>query len=90
MTNTSPAWTGTESQPRIGVTVPSARSIQCRPSAPGSPPARPNAGIRRCPVSVVTVIGWPNRSRRTPPWPPRQRPAPPLPGLIRYDSSSTG
>ena len=90
MTNTSPARTATESQPRIGVTEPSGCSIQCRPSAPGSPPARPNAGIRRCPVRVVTVIGWLKRSRRTPPFPPRQRPRPPLPGLIRYDSSSTG
>ena len=60
------------------------------PGAPGSPPARPNAGTRRWPVSVVTVIGSTKRSLRTPPWPPRQRPAPPLPGLIRYDSSSTG
>jgi len=90
MTKTSPAATVTESQPAIGVTVPSARSIQCRPSAPSAPPAMPNAGIRRCPVSVVTVIGSRKRIRRTPPWPPRQRPAPPLPGLIRYDSSRTG
>jgi hypothetical protein len=43
----------------------------------------PKAATRRCPVSVVTVIGSLKRSRRTPPWPPRQRPAPPLPGLIR-------
>jgi hypothetical protein len=43
----------------------------------------PKAGTRRCPVSVVTVIGSLKRSRRTPPWPPRHRPAPPLPGLIR-------
>ena len=90
MTKASPAATVTESQPAIGVTVPSACSTQCRPSAPGSPPAIPNAGTRRCPVSVVTVIGSRKRSLRTPPWPPRQRPAPPLPGLIRYDSSSTG
>jgi hypothetical protein len=90
MTNTSPASTFTESQPSIGVTVPSGCSIQWRPRAPGSPPARPKAGTRRWPVSVVTVIGSPKRSLRTPPWPPRQRPAPPLPGLIRYDSSSTG
>jgi len=83
MTNTSPGSTCTESQPRIGVTVPSGCSIQCRPSAPGSPPAMPNAGTRRCPVSVLTVIGSLNRSRRMPPWPPRQRPRPPLPGLIR-------
>jgi hypothetical protein len=83
MTKTSPGWTGTESQPRMGVTVPSGCSIQCRPRAPGCPPAMPNAGTRRCPVSVVTVIGWLKRSLRTPPFPPCQRPAPPLPGRIR-------
>ena len=41
ITNTSPAATATESHPRIGVTEPSACSTQCRPSAPGFPPAIP-------------------------------------------------
>jgi len=83
MTKTSPGWTRTESQPPMAVTDPSGCSIQCRPSAPGCPPAMPNAGTRRCPVSVLTVIGSLNRSRRMPTWPQRQRPRPPLPGLIR-------
>ena len=83
MTKTSPGSTRTESQPPIAVTDPSGCSIQCRPSAPGCPPAMPNAGTRRCPDSVVTVIGSPKRSRRVPPLPPCQRPGPPLPGLIR-------
>ena len=55
----------TESQPAIVVTVPSGWAIQCRPRPPGWPPASPNAGTRRCPVSVVTVIGSAKRSRRT-------------------------
>ena len=83
MTKTSPGRTGTESQPCMGVTDPSGCSIQCRPRAPGCPPAIPNAGTRRWPVRVVTVMGSLNRSRRMPPWPPCQRPAPPLPGRIR-------
>jgi len=83
MTKTSPGRTGTESQPRMGVTVPSGCSIQWRPRAPGRPPAMPNAGTRRWPVSVVTVIGSRNRSLRVPPFPPCQRPVPPLPGRIR-------
>ncbi len=41
ITNRSPAATATESHPRIGVTEPSACSTQCRPSAPGWPPAIP-------------------------------------------------
>ena len=41
ITNTSPAATATESHPRIGVTEPSACWTQCRPSAPGFPPAIP-------------------------------------------------
>lgn len=41
ITNTSPAATATVSHPRIGVTEPSACSTQCRPSAPGFPPAIP-------------------------------------------------
>ena len=41
ITNRSPAATATESLPRIGVTEPSACSTQCRPSAPGWPPAIP-------------------------------------------------
>src|ERR1035441_9204094 len=75
MTNTSPGWTCTESQPDMAVTLPSGCSIQCRPSAPGWPPASPNAGTRRWPVSVLTVIGSAKRSLRTPPSPPCQRPA---------------
>jgi hypothetical protein len=82
MTNTSPGWVVTESQPRIGVIVPSGCSIQWRPSAPGSPPAMPNAGTRRWPDSVLTVIGSVKRSLRTPPSPPCQRPRPPVPRAI--------
>jgi hypothetical protein len=43
----------------------------------------PNAGTRRWPVKVVTVMASLNLSLRMPPLPPCQRPAPPLPGRIR-------
>ncbi len=82
MTNRSPAPACTLSQPRIAATVPSARTTQCLPSAPGCPPAIPYGGTRRWLASVVTVIGSSSRSARRPPSPPAQRPAPPLPRRI--------
>ena len=54
-----------------------------RPRAPGDPPAMPYGATRRCPDSVLTVIGSRNRIRRTAPSPPRHRPAPPLPAPDR-------
>ena len=81
MTKTSPAARAAVSQPRIAVTVPSARSTQLRPGARRA--ARHAEG-----GDPAVAVEHDDRHRlekahpADPPSPPRQRPAPPLPGRI--------
>src|SRR5690606_38144092 len=90
MTRTSPGRTSAESLPARRTTVPSARSIRLAPGAPGSPPAIPYGGTRRCWDRVETVMGSRKRIRRTAPSPPGHRPAPPLPVRTANSSRRTG
>src|SRR5471032_2689362 len=88
--NTSPAcmsvvWVA----PKVS-SVPSPRSTQLRPSAPGCAPCTPNGAMRRWPARMLAVIAARKRMRRSAPSPPRCAPLPPLPLRIAWVSTSTG
>ncbi len=79
MTNTSPGLHRDRARRAEFLALPSARSTQLRPTAPGPPPATPNGATRRWLASIAAVIGSRKRTRRSRAVAAAMPPAPPLP-----------